>query len=272
MNTFKKIAAVTMAAATLATTMVSVSAKDVNVGDLISTYDYSKVPTISLSQLDDGAYDGSRLDNINFGNIDWLNEGNAVLNINTTANLATKAGCDSIEEDLDKLRLDFIPRKRQKGCDVKDSDYLPLEVRMGGRNTVRVGVGSNQVFRYFDMTRVRAIGGTPGIGKLMELTIDYKIEGYSACILPDFVVNVGDFKNGFNNSKKITNVKFSDWNWWEDGPVTTGTITLNIPTNMAGKAMDVKINGYKVGTVTFNEVWYNSRSFRGYDVTFKNVF
>ena len=87
----------------------------------------------------------------------------------------------------------------------------------------------------------------------------------AGCILPNFVASVGGY-----DSTDITNVKFSDWNWWEDGPVTTGTITLRVPTNMAGEAMDVNINGYKVGTVTVNDRYVGGRK-DGYNVTVKNV-
>ena len=247
MNTFKKIAAVTLAAATLATTMITASAADKvfkfdttgNVyGNVKNTDNY-----IHFSQLDYFADNIIKYQKVEKN----MMEGNVILTVDfakdPTARRKAIAASDKpcVDDYMESL---YIETSSGGAITSKHA----LEVIWGAKTCeYNVIVSPHyELINNFDVTGVSLTPYSNAYGETSTdsawLNVEYKINGKHILIGEHAI----DVYGTISNTKFTRN--FSDF--YSEGKYTKGQMSFLVPLSYAGSTRSITVNGAQVGTVT----------------------
>lgn len=192
MNTFKKIAAVAMAAATLATTMLTAGAYYKNtlyLGNLTATNKYTNAPTINYSLLDDWNENNIIFDEVGRG----IGMDCCVLSVD----FRTRGSDKMIDDVYNEMayRLENLYMLDENGKYITEGRY-PLVVdtwTLGDDGRANIIAESNDIFAgsRLDISNVRFCLGKNYDGRKDHdvLQFEYKIKG--AAVLPSYTFSVG---------------------------------------------------------------------------------
>lgn len=243
---FKRIAAAVIAAATLATTMVTAGAAktDIVIHEVTPTLDYVYAPYVHYTELSD------YFDNI----VTYNSVGRGVSSdcVVLSVDFAEKRNPNRVIPDYvyDEVAyyLEDLYLQDENGKFITEGK-CPLIVdswTFGENGRVNIIGGNNNLFKKFDITGATFYLGSRYDGNKNRdvLKLRYKIPGYA--VLPSYKVTIGntacDVKFGYNYIDDIDNGKC----------VTYGEMTVYIPHSVVGNgaALPISINGVKVAAIT----------------------
>lgn len=247
MNKFKKIAAVAIAAVTLATATITAgaSSRNIRIDSVTPTHLYNRAPYVHYSKLSD------YFDNIvTYSRVSSsLGRDNVVLSVDFTEPGANKVITDEIFEEIPNY-MEELYLKDANGKYITEGKY-PLEVdqwSVGDEGRVNVIVGNNNIFKKLDFSNVRYYLGSRYDGRKDRdiILLNYKIQG--SAVLPSYKVTIGstvcdtvfdyNYIDNFNTGKLVT----------------SGKMRIFIPHSLVGNGttLPISINGVKVADITLS--------------------
>ena len=238
MNTFKKIAAVTLAAATLATTMITASAA--NFIQYIDSDTYGSSKTDTVIRYEKLTYLGTNT--VRYNSIpNGMKEGNSFITIDFSDPTSAKKKIDPNVSNKVNDYMETLKFVDANGNWIFKNSY-PLAVVKSTPSSMRnVTLESRRIFiDNFDMTKAtyRNVGGINGVNSDM-IKINYNID--DKYILPNFDIKLS--ANGKTWSGAADNHDFA-----ASGD-TTGNVAIYVPKTLRGTTFDVIVSGINVGKV-----------------------
>lgn len=269
MNTFKKIAAVTMAAVTLATTMITSSAythnADIELGPMVASYDAEY--TIHYSELYTYKY-GTGLENPTYvsfaGNNTSMREGMVLFAVDFNKKSDVLAGKKSrltkdeqlaISKHMASIRLDDPSQCYMTKGYYGETVYCLEITESYIRNHMNVIASPTHYIlnQSFDVTGA-SVTNKESSGRCL-VKMNFKIEDHN--IIPDWYISYGNrISQPDYYNVEFTGIKESA------SRSTTGEFTIAVEASQIGMKLPVKINYTTVGYMTVSS---NGK------VTFQNI-